>query len=260
MKCIVLAAGMALRLRPLTTQLPKCLLSVGDKTILDRTMECLLARGIDDIALVVGFEAERIRSYLRQHYGGRRFRFLLNPNFATTGNAYSLLLAKRFFLDGLESGRSKEDLLILDSDIIFHPGILDLLLSEREADAIAVRVEGAHDGEEIRVSVGSHREITRISKDVDLQMTFGESVGIERFSHDTARLLFETLERRIRTGRGREEFYEAAFQEMIDGGTRMVAVNVGSFPVVEIDSPADLEHARQLVVPNIDSTPGVRIP
>jgi NDP-sugar pyrophosphorylase family protein len=60
-KGLVLAAGQAQRLRPLTNDLPKTLLPVaGDRTILDLTLANLHAVGIEDVVVVTGFAAERI--------------------------------------------------------------------------------------------------------------------------------------------------------------------------------------------------------
>ncbi len=259
MKCVILAAGMSTRLRPLTDHLPKCLLPVGGKTILERTVENLSAVSVSNIALVVGFEAEKVRRHLKQTFPDRKFRFILNPNFTSTNNAYSLLLARDFFLTQLRSNKPGESLLLLDSDIIFHSRILDAICSNQGANRIAVRVRGGHDEEEIRVRVNSSLHVTRIDKDVEPTKTYGESIGIEVFSYETGKLLFETLERRIRFGNGRKEFYEAAFQEMINLGVALGTVDVGDYPVIEIDSPSDLEYAEQVVIPLIENTRDVRV-
>ena len=259
MRCVIVAAGMSSRLRPLTDALPKCLLKIGGKTILERTVENLLGAGAVNIALVVGFEAEQIRSFLRQKFPEEKFRFILNPNFATTNNAYSLLLAGNYFLQSGVQKDTREHLLILDSDVVFHPHILQLIGREDGENGIAVRVEGGHDAEEVRVTVNETGHVTKIGKDVDVKNSYGESIGIEWFDHETGKLLFAVLEKRVRAGKGRLEYYEESFQEMIDRGVKCKAVNVGDIPVVEIDSQADLAFAEQSVVPRIDSVHDVRI-
>ncbi len=252
MKCVIVAAGMSTRLRPLTDDIPKCLLTLGGKTILARTIETLFNEGIREIAIVVGFQAPKVKLHLREAFPGRRFRIVSNPKFAETNNAYSLLLSRDFFAGEQYREGPEDNLLILDSDIVFHPALLRELLAGREENRIAVQRRANHDTEEIKVSVDANNVVRMIGKQVPPQETYGESIGIEVFGHRAARQLYETLEQRVRSGPGRQEFYESAFQELIDSGTRITAVDVSKYPAMEIDSPADFERAGKSVVPLID--------
>jgi len=259
MKCVIVAAGSSTRLRPMTENLPKCLLSIGGKTILERAVMSLLEAKITKIAIVVGFQGEKIRLFLKQRFPGVKVRYILNPNFASTNNAYSLLLASDFFFESKSHPNSEEQLLILDSDIVFHPRLLEAIAANGEENKIAVRVKGAHDNEEVRVSTDSLGYIVRIGKNITLGQSFGESVGIELFCHKSANRLFEVLKRRVIDGGGRTEFYEMAFEEMVTTGVKIKAVDVSDFPAVEIDTHADLELAERVIVPSIDGNSSVRI-
>ena len=68
------------------------------------------------------------------------------------------------------------------------------------------------------------------------------------FSAEAAARLFSILERRVRDAKGKSEFYEASFQELIDKGVVLKAVDVSTFPTIEIDTPEDLELAERLNV------------
>ena len=61
---VILAAGMAKRLRPLTDERPKCLLTVGGKTLLQRTVEAMVAAGVREFVVVTGYRGEMIREAL----------------------------------------------------------------------------------------------------------------------------------------------------------------------------------------------------
>ena len=61
---VILAAGMAKRLRPLTDTKPKCLLEVGGKTLLERTVRAMQQAGIKEFVVVTGYRGEMIRSFL----------------------------------------------------------------------------------------------------------------------------------------------------------------------------------------------------
>src|ERR1700734_2842071 len=63
MKAMILAGGMGTRLRPLTFSIPKPLLPVGEKPILQRIIEQLRGAGITDLVLATGYHAELIRAF-----------------------------------------------------------------------------------------------------------------------------------------------------------------------------------------------------
>ncbi len=238
MKCVILAAGIGKRLRPLTAKTPKCLLQVAGRTLLERTIDAVLANGIREIAIVTGFEAAKMRAKVSRVFPRLQVTFIDNTQFRRTNNAYSLLQARDF--------AQHSPFLLLDSDILFPSSLLDTLASvERKPNRIAVRVSGPHDNEEIRVRINRWDHVLEIGKHLPLENTFGESVGIEMFSAPASRQLFETLDRRMKKAAGKNEFYEATFQEMIDTGTRFWAIDISNFPVVEIDTPEDYAYAQR---------------
>jgi NDP-sugar pyrophosphorylase family protein len=63
MKAMILAGGMGTRLRPLTFSIPKPLLPVGEKPILQRIIEQLRDAGITDLVLATGYQAELVRAF-----------------------------------------------------------------------------------------------------------------------------------------------------------------------------------------------------
>jgi len=245
-KCVLLAAGASTRLRPLTDAMPKCLLNIGGKTIIERIIENILAAGIREIAIVVGYRSEMIREFVKQHFPKQRMRFIFNPDYASTNNAYSLSLARRF-LEG-RNGEIGQRLLLLDSDILFSNKLLPQFLRVEAQNKIAVRISGEHNVEEIQVEINSYGNIDFIGKKPVLRSAPAESIGIELFSAEAAATLFAVLERRVREGMGISEFYEATFQEMINEGVILKAVDVSAFPAMEIDTPEDFERAGRLKV------------
>ncbi|MCX6134767.1 MAG: phosphocholine cytidylyltransferase family protein [Ignavibacteriales bacterium] len=246
MKAVILAAGSATRMRPLSDSHPKCLLAVGGKPILQRVIENVAAAGISQIGLVIGYKAEAIRSFVKKQFPFLRIRFVVNPKYESTNNAFSLLMAREFFLNKANSAVPLQDLLLLDADILFSPDLLPHLLSREASNKVAVRVEGTHDEEEVRVRVRDEGTILSIGKTVPLAETLGESIGIEVFSSSIARRLFEVIEQRVRAGAGRTEFYESSFQALIDEGAELHAVDVSRFPSMEIDTPDDLRAAEAM--------------
>jgi choline kinase len=238
MHCVILAAGTASRLRPLTDTTPKCLLHIGDRSILERTIRAVFHAGIIHFTVVVGFQDWKIKNFLKRNFPSLDFTFIINNQYETTNNAFSLLLTREE-IEGHE-------LLLLDSDIVFDDEIIPLLLKSPSENCLAVRTNGHFGEEEIKVELNKNGDVLRIGKAIEASSTHGESIGIEKFSRGDTTALFRTLEKRIYGEKRTNEFYEASFQEMIDDGARIHAVSVGSHRCIEIDTAEDLQAAEAL--------------
>ncbi len=188
---IVLAAGVGSRLRPLTDSCPKCLLPVGPEGLLPRTLRALESSGVSDCVLVTGHLRTMIEDAVRAIPLSMPVRFVHNPEFASTNNNASLWLA------GTVVGGA--DILLLDSDILFDPRLLTLLIGSSAPDALLIRKDHKLGREEIKVIL-DREYVLQIGKEVDISQAAGESIGIEKFSAGTARRLFATLERRRAQG------------------------------------------------------------
>ena len=86
MNAIILAAGMGTRLRPLTNEIPKCLVPVCGIPMVERQIQFLHEAGIKDITLVSGYKADKLE-YLKEKYN---VEIVFNECFDTCNNIYSL--------------------------------------------------------------------------------------------------------------------------------------------------------------------------
>jgi len=98
MKAVILAAGQGTRIRAVHGERPKCLIEVDNETILDHQIEGLYGAGIDEIAIVVGYEKQQIIRHVQKRFGRRvpKIHFIENPAFAISNNIYSLWLAREW--------------------------------------------------------------------------------------------------------------------------------------------------------------------
>ena len=215
MKAVILAAGMASRLRPLTDKCPKCLLTVGSRSLLQRTVDSVKAAGINDLTVVTGYREEMIRSFLTEHYPDMRLTFINNDDYTTTNNIYSLWLA-RTSVDG-------EDFILLDSDILFDPAVVKRI-AENDNTALAVNTHKLGE-EEMKVIVDDNNMVTEISKTLDISRALGESVGIEKIKADYSKALYAELEKMIEQEKLVDIFYERAFERLIPQGYSFRAIN-----------------------------------
>jgi choline kinase len=236
---VLLAAGRGARLRPLTDSRPKALLDVAGSPLVVRAVGQLAHRGLTRFTIVDGYRGDMVRAALLDRYPREWFRFVRNEAWETTNNAYSLHLAR-------DEGGERDAMFLLDCDIAFAPGVLDRLLDDPHPNRLAVRTRGGLGSEEMKVSVGPDARVTDVGKEIDPAAAIGESVGLEVFSLDFARRLFAALDRRVRDGAGRTEFYESAFVEVIRSGAVVHPIDLGDLACLEIDTADDLEHAQLL--------------
>lgn len=240
MQAVILAAGISKRLRPLTDTTPKCLLDVGDKNLLHRTMENLISNGIKDFIFVLGYRANMILDYLNSNFSNVNKKVLINPDFENNNNSYSLWMTKDYIAN---------DMLLLDSDILFDSRIISKLLDFEKPNCLAVNVTDKLDAEQIKVIVDGEDRILQIGKGVSIEKSIGESIGIEKFDKNYLKDLFEILDRKILKENNVNEFYEASFQEIIDKNelrNSIYSVDVSEYDCMEIDTVDDYEKASKL--------------
>ncbi len=234
MTTVILLAGVASRLRPLTNALPKCLLPINGVTLLQRTLDAIVPLKPEQVVLVTGFQAAMISRFVESLSPPLAISVVENPCYETTGNNYSLWLSA-------PSAAGKE-VLLLDGDILFDPVLLAELAASAHENCLLYRKDPAMAEEEVKVELDPAGTVLRIGKEIDFRVAAGESVGIERFSRAASRELFAILDKR----KERVEFYEASFQQLIDGGAVIHALECGNRACMEIDTPADLEQAEDI--------------
>lgn len=234
MKAVILAAGIASRLRPLTDDMPKCLLKVGEKNILELTIDNIIANNINEVIIVTGYFEEKIKDFVSKKYPGLNVTFIYNELYSLTNNIYSLWLTKESLLG--------DEMLLMDSDIIFDKEIITKLLASGYESCLALKRHDVQD-EEIKVKVDEKGRVLEIGKEVKLEDAIGESIGIEKFGVETLKQLFSIIERKIIVEKKVNQFYEAAFQELADKGANIYTVDTTDYICMEIDTAADLEAA-----------------
>ena len=123
---LLLAAGLGMRLAPLTVALPKCLVSVSGMPILERLVRSLDSHGIERLVIVTGYKAEMIRDYLGESFGGIAIEYLLQP--AVCDHQQHLLAVVGATAD-------RRTVPAFESDVVFDEPLLAPLL---QPDRIAV--------------------------------------------------------------------------------------------------------------------------
>ncbi len=235
MKAVILAAGCATRLRPYSDDTPKTLLPVAGVPILRRTMTNLLRAGFDQFVIGTGYLEHMVREAVASWFPGLDVTFVSNPDFRTTNNAYSLLLAREHV--------ENDAFILLDGDVVFDIAVIENLV-ERGPDCLAVRSVGEIGLEEVKITADNEDRVLAIGKHVPVRSAMGESVGIELFSAASSRKLFAALHARVIEQNLVNEYYEAAFQQIVDEGVTLYGVDIGTMYATEIDTIEDLRAAE----------------
>ena len=234
---VILAAGMAKRLRPLTDTKPKCLLEVGGKTLLERTVRAMQQAGISEYVVVTGYRGDQIRDFLHVQFPEIGFHFLHNADYEHNNNIYSLWMAGE-----VVRGR---DFLLMDSDILCDPAAV-VAIARQEEPALALNRHECGE-EEIKVIVDADGHITEINKTCDPRQALGESVGIEKMTAAYSEALYRELDQMISREGLVDVFYERAFERLIAQGHTFRVVDTTDYFSYELDTPEDFQHAQELM-------------
>ena len=234
---VILAAGMAKRLRPLTDTKPKCLLKVGERTLLERTVDAMRQAGITEFLVVTGYRGEMIREFLTTHYPQATIQYLDNVDYEHNNNIYSLWMA-------CQKVRGC-DFLLMDSDILCDP-VAVVRIAQEQTAALAVNRHELGE-EEMKVVVDANNRITEISKTCRPEDAMGESVGIEKITADYSEALARELDQMILQEGLIDIFYERAFERLIPQGHTFKVVDTTHYFSYELDTPEDFQRAQELM-------------
>ncbi len=127
MKVIILAAGQGKRLKNYTNGKPKCLLTIGKETIIERQVRILNECGINraDIYILAGYAHELLENQMEN--------VIVNNEYDKKENSYSLGLALKNI--------PKDDVIVLDGDLVFENKIIEEVLNSKEKNVIMTKEE-----------------------------------------------------------------------------------------------------------------------
>jgi choline kinase len=182
MTAIILAAGSGRRLK---IQKPKGMLIVGEKPLIQHSIDCLNAVGVEKIIIVTGYKSEFYESYFNNRHNNV---FLVhNSEYANCGSLYSLFVA-------LEESNLNDDVVVLDSDIIYnYDEFADFMKNSHKNAILATNVpDNRHDACYIEADMSDH--LVKITKNINYitdKDNPWEYIGITKTSFETIKLIKE---------------------------------------------------------------------
>lgn len=237
-RAVILSAGQGRRLRPLTSKKPKCLIEVGGKSILEWQLETLAASGIERCAVVVGFRADKVRTTLDAlGLDAPYVRTIYNESYETSDNLVSCWVARE---------EMQDDFLLINGDTLFDSEVIDRLLASPVAPVtIAMARKPSYDADDMKVRCDGNL-VRRIGKDLPVNETSGESIGVTLFRGEGPRLFREALFRATQRPGAKRMYYLSAVNDLAMRCAVRTA-SIAGLRCAEIDFWPDLEVAERLV-------------
>jgi choline kinase len=237
---IVLVAGVARRLAPLTDTTPKALLPVGDRPILARMLDALAAARVRRAVLVVGHLADRIREAAGDRWQDMAIEYVTNREH-TRGSALSLHAARAWLA---------EPALVMDADVVFPREFLRRLLTAPAPSAFLLDRGFTDTGEEVKLYTRGDRVIALGKKVVPPAWDqVGEGVGFFKCGAEAGPALVRCLRKVIDESDGMAEYEDAL--HLLLGRRHVGWVDVTGLPWTEVDFVEDLRRAEREVLPAI---------
>lgn len=239
---VILAAGLGSRLHRLLGDLPKPLLAVGGRTLIERSVQRLERHGLASLTVVVGYGADVLRPELERLAPGARI--VGNPDPEENGSMRSLALAVEAWREGLPS-----EVLVVEGDLLYGVDALEELSSAPSADATVLCSTPTGAGDEVWVT-GEEGRVSGIGKvAAPGAPVLGELVGLSRIGREVLRAMVA----------GHREGGEATAREHYE--ERLAAVGaryqvrarvVPGLVWAEIDDASHLARALRDVLPALD--------
>ena len=254
MRAIILAAGSGLRLGQHTKDIPKALLDINGKSILERQISLLRQHGINEIFVVTGYQ--------REQYIMKNIEYIFNSRYIETEQLASMMVARTKIFD---------DVLIIFGDIIFDSQTLQEVIASNDEIAIAIDLDWEKSYIERpdnpktladKVLINNEKILAISAKDTSLcieNQTIGEFLGIIKLSANGSKIIIKKYEELEKSHVGK--FHDAdslekaklvdILQELIDSKIEISPISIAG-KWCEIDTPNDLERAKK-IFQNVDT-------
>ncbi len=243
MQAIILAAGMGRRLGEYTKENTKCMLPVNGVKLIDRVLTQLSSLSLNRVVIVVGYKGQNLINYIGNRYDDKlRIEYVNNPIYDKTNNIYSLALAK----DKLQ----EDDTLLIESDLIFDDGMLQLIMNNPHPNlALVAKYESWMDGTMVRID-NDNNIVNFVPKQA---FNYGEvdsyykTVNIYKFSKEFAQTKYVPFLEAYTKAVGNNEYYENVLRII----SFLNSHDLKALPIThekwyEIDDKQDLDIAEAL--------------
>ncbi len=249
---IILAAGVGRRLGR-EGHPPKVLLEFGGRTLLARHLNALDAAGISEVSITVGYQHDMIEAEVGRHGYRGRVSFVHNPRYRE-GSLVSLQ-AQSVRL------RAGHPLLLLDGDVLYDPRMIERLVQAPGENLLLLDRDIEPGDEPVKICLQDGRIVDFRKRPTRAHDWYGESVGFFRFSAGMAAALADRCDEYLARGETEVEYEEAIRDLILAQADRFEVQDISDLPWIEVDFAADVQRAREHVLPELQkASPGIAAP
>jgi len=233
MKAVILAAGEGKRLRPFTETMPKVMLPVANKPIIEHVFDAVKNSGIDEIIVIVGYKKEVIMDFFKD-YKGIKITYVTQEK--QLGTAHALLQAKN---------KVKENFIVLAGDNIIDKKSIQKLIQDKSEYSILIK-EHPHPSKYGAVFLDKNnlKEIVEKPKDDSGKYI---STGIYKLP----KTFFKKIEQLSKQG---VHDISSAIQSLIKDGVQINTILAESW--MDIVYPWDLIQVNETLIHNVKKSTG----
>ncbi|MBL8555737.1 MAG: phosphocholine cytidylyltransferase family protein [Phenylobacterium sp.] len=234
-RAIILAAGQGKRLLPLTEDRPKCLIELSGRTLLAWQLLRLQAAGVQETVIVTGFRADQVEAEVARLGLAMPVRLQFNPFYTVSDNTASCWIVREEF---------DREVLVLNGDTLFGPGIAEKLLSAAVADiTVTIDRKPAYDADDMKVLTEQGR-LMAIGKTITAYDA--ESIGFLRFSPAGAARFRAGVEQVLSHPEGLRRWYLSVIDELARAGVDVRVCSIEGLEWGEMDFPQDVDNLTRL--------------
>lgn len=240
MDAIVLAAGLGSRLQEMTRELPKALVPVAGRTLIDYAIHFARRAGAEKLVVVGGFYAEDVAAEVKRI--DAKAVMADNPDYRL-GNLLSLVA-------GIRHIASDRDLLLMNTDHIYRPAIADIV---RAATESAERVTAFCDfdrklgADDMKVALTPERDGHRYVTDMEksLQAWDAGYVGMTYVPSQCQGEYRSAIEATTRTRGGGAVVEQVLVTLALHSATQPAIADISGHGWLEVDEPHERDLAEQ---------------
>ncbi|MFH1588400.1 MAG: sugar phosphate nucleotidyltransferase [Candidatus Diapherotrites archaeon] len=227
MQTLLLAAGKGTRMLPLTKSIPKCLIELNGKPLIEWILLELKKANVMECFIVVSYKKEKVKEFLGNEFKGIKINYILQPKPLGTGDAVKKA-----------KGKMKKHFLCLNADTLFKAGLIRRILRQNLADALIVAREEKHPENFGVLKTEKNKVLEIIEKPKNPESNL-VNAGIYLFSEK----IFDALSKVKKSKRGEIELI-AGINKLISQGNKTEFIESTSI-IYDIGSIEDLRKAEK---------------
>jgi len=230
LQAIIMAAGKGSRLSPLTDNIPKCMIEVGGRPLLDYQLRLFEKYGVDEIIIVTGNKHEIIEQYVQHNF---RIKTIYNKDYESTNVLGSFSVGMEYL---------SEEFIYAHADTIFDEIVISKIIQETADIILPIDVKPCGE-EEMKVQIDKNGAIKFINKTMNSELAWGEFLGVAKFSKKALNLLKNETNKILQSQKS-TAFFEVAIQNIINNNECSIqSIDVSGVYWNEIDFLNDYEEA-----------------